>query len=372
MRSLQQILAARARWPGPSVLGTVVDVRGSAYRMPGARMLMRDDGARLGMISGGCLEKDVVRHAFAWTADGPSVVEYDTRTDELHPAGRYGTGCDGIVHLLLERVTREVPDVGVDPLGEIGRVWESRTAATMATVYDGPPELIGKRVVRCRDGLRHDALEEATVAALDRALSTAGSGRRPVSVQTAGVTALVEPLRPPLDVVVIGAGDDAQPLVAMGAQMGWRVRVADKWPALVTRERFPTAHALVCAAPDRVVDELVVSSDAVVVLLTHNLGDDAALLPGLLACGADVLLVGPRRRTARLLETLAGRGQLPSAAQLDQLQTPAGLDLGGEAPEEVAVSIVAGIVARMNGREGGTLAHNGAAIHDEHVRMVIE
>lgn len=143
MRQLRDILT-RSKRPGSYVLGTVVDVEGSSYRKPGARELINENGSRTGLISGGCLEKDVVRHAFAWTDDGPQVVLYDTRGDKLKPQGDYGTGCDGLVHLLLERW----PAGPIDPLAEIERVWETGESAVLATAVVG--EEVGARGIRCR------------------------------------------------------------------------------------------------------------------------------------------------------------------------------------------------------------------------------
>lgn len=354
------------------VLGTVVDVRGSAYRMPGARILIGRDGQRTGMISGGCLEKDVVRQAFAWTERGPTVVEYDTRSDELHPQGRYGTGCDGVVHLLLERVGSAGGRGAIDPLLVLADVHERRRRVVMATFYDGPSELIGRRILWREGIVESDSVDSDLVDVLTPLLQEATRWSRPRSVRVVGATALVEALKPPLDFVIFGAGDDAVVLAEMAATLGWRVRVADKWPALVTRERFPTADALVCAPGRKAADSLAIGADSVVVLATHSLDDDAVLLPEVLATGAHVVLVGPRSRTARLMRALAADGRLPPVDQLDRLETPAGLDLGGEGPEEVAASIVAGVIASRNGRAGGFLAGSAVSIHDEHVRMEIE
>lgn len=363
---LADILQAAKSWRQPTVLGTVVDVRGAAYRRPGARMLIGADGRRVGMISGGCLEKEVVRHAFAWTEPGPAVVEFDTRADELRPAGQFGTGCDGIVHVLLEQRGRS----RIDPLEEIAAVWASRVPRVLATIYDGPHARIGQRVVWDNGLTRGDDLSSLEDNGLY--LAAASQWSRPRGVRAGEVTALVEPIRPPLDLLIVGAGDDAQALAAMAEPLGWHVRVACKWPTLVTRERFPQAAQLTAAPPEELLAAAGTFDDTVAVLMTHSLNDDAIYLAGLAGRVEQVMLLGPRSRTRRIVQTMARSGTLPAATAIGLVQTPAGLDLGGDTPAEVAASIVAGIIASRNRRDGGFLAHRDGPIHAEHERMVVD
>jgi len=134
---------ARAMRTG--VLGCVADVRGSAYRQPGARVWIRRSGERLGMISGGCLDKDLSRHAHALTESGPRTVLYDTRGDAFHPHGAYGSGCDGIVEIFLERVDGS----GGALLDALALAWSGHEALCVATIYQAPvslKHLIGTRV----------------------------------------------------------------------------------------------------------------------------------------------------------------------------------------------------------------------------------
>lgn len=372
MKLLHDILVRRAARPGEHVLGTVVDVRGSSYRRPGARVLIAADGERVGLISGGCLEKDVVRHAFAWTADGPEVALYDTRGDQLHPGGAYGSGCDGIVHLLLERLGGD----RIDPLEEIDAVWESRQTAALATVYRAEDAaLVGLRYSSRTD--RHDDLPDDVVAKLRTACADASGWRHPKSVTLAAeggtITALVEPLRPPPRLLIFGAGDDARPVASIAAELGWRVEVIDRWPALATRDRFASAATVRCQTFHDIDGEVELTGDSLAIVMTHNLEDDAALVPWLLASDvAWVGLLGPRRRTARVLQKMAEAGTMPSIEAVERLQTPVGLDLGGDAPEQVALSIVSAAVAALHGRTGGALQESGGPIHPEHEHVTWE
>ncbi len=370
---MRDILTAAAARRGQHVLGTVVDVRGSSYRKPGARVLIGQDGSRVGLISGGCLEKDVVRKAFAWTEGGPEVVLFDTRGDRLEPKGDYGTGCDGMVWLLLENW----PVDGIDPLAEIRSVWETHDEVVLSTLYDGSEALGARGVLRDSNAQWSPDFPKRLRTHLLPHMEAAREWSRPRSVRLQfgeeNVSVLVEPLRPPPELLVFGAGDDVQPLVRIASAMGWEIRVADRWPALVTRDRFPEATELVCQPVEKILEHVAPRTDSNVVLMTHSLTDDAALLPELLKSEASYVgLLGPRRRTARLMQILAEEGRLPSPDTLDRLQTPVGLDLGGEGPEEVALSIMSAITARRNERQGGVLQTGDQPIHPAHETIVEE
>lgn len=361
------------------VLGTVVDVLGSSYRMPGARILLGDDGERVGLISGGCLEKDVVEHAFEWTADGPKTVLYDTRGDELRPQGAWGSGCDGVVQLLLERVdpSRDTPGA----LDALADVLERRQAGVLATVYaagDDLAGLVGRHVFANASGIRGADVLPSPVASQIEAIAQEAADwprARSLKLEWADESAsiLVEPLRPPLDLLIFGAGDDVQPVAGLAEQMGWDVRVADCWPALATRKRFPGARQVVCGPTETLLDEVEVDSNTFAVVMTHDFADDLTVLPDLIAQEpAFVGLLGPRSRTKRLMQKLHERGRLPEPEALDCLQTPVGLDVGGEAPSEVALSIVSAVLAAKNGRDGGRLQASEGSIHDAHERITLD
>ncbi len=376
MREVREILAARAKWSAePLVLGTVVDVAGSAYRQPGARMLLRRSGDRVGLISGGCLERDVAKHAFARTENGPQTVLYDTRGDRLDPQGKYGSGCDGLVHLFLERIEPHESNSALQAL--IGSL-EQRQSLVLATLFSATgdfADLVGLKVIADTPGeaLNPDIPDELQTA-LAPVIEEAFQWHRPrtLRLQSGDATAafLVEPLRPPLDLLIFGAGDDVQPVAQMAHTLGWDLRIADQWPVWTTRQRFPTAREITCAPAEKLLDEVRVDADTHALLMTHDFEADAAILPQLLQRQpAFVGLLGPRRRTMRLVEQLHSRGQLPDPNSLDQVQTPLGLDLGGEAPSEVALSVVGGVLAAYNERSGQFLQSGRVPIHDEHQRM---
>jgi len=385
MRELDHILGVYQqldeRGDEQVVLGTLVDLRGSGYRRPGARILMTSSHERAGLISGGCLERDVMRQAWALTKDGPCLALYDTRGDELHPQGPYGTGCDGLVTLLLERLPPEPSRI--DPLSELADLHETLSGQlAMATIYGVAEEVGADSALGARLALRaghtadasrkrDEAFPEHLEAMILPELEKLDGASRAVSVHAQGYTVLLETFLPPTDLLVFGDGDDVIPLVELAATMGWRPRVVGKWPARVTRARFTRAHSL-CLLEKESLEDITIHKNTHVLLMTHDFDWDVQLLPMLLASEArHIGLLGPRRRTMNLLEQMRDRGVLPTPSQLERLETPIGLALGADAPEEVALSIIASIVARRNGREGGRLSREKGAIHAPHERRAL-
>jgi xanthine dehydrogenase accessory factor len=170
---------------------------------------------------------------------------------------------------------------------------------------------------------------------------------------------------------VFGAGDDAQPIVRMARELGWRVVVADKRPAFATRDRFPGAHRVLAMRPEEALRAIPLTARTAAVCVTHSFADDVALLPALLASPAFyVALLGPRHRTKRLLNELTHRGAELNDDALRRLRSPAGLDLGSGSPHEIALSIIAEIVAVQNERDGGPLRERTATIHEPPAREV--
>ena len=372
MRELRDILDTwLSRRDESFVLGTVVDVAGSSYRKPGARMLVGRDGSRVGLISGGCLERDVVRQAFEWTEDGPRTVVFDMRSDELNPEGPYGTGCEGLVQLLLERVEPGKEE----PLATLVAGLEEREPTVQATIFADEDDgaLVGSRFFT-GDGSSGADLSEPVEGELRAVMDEASNWARPKTVLLEGggaeLKALVEPIRPPIDLLVFGAGDDVQPVARLGHQMGWDVRIASTRPTLATPERFPNANSLRCEPVGVLLDRIDVHSQSHVLIMTHDLETDAELIPPMLDSDAPFVgLLGPRSRTKKVLQRLQSKGRLPEPGQLERLQTPLGLDLGGEAPSEVALSIVSAVLAAHRGGSGEVLQDREQRIHPSHERL---
>ena len=371
MSDLERILAlwreveARAE---DYVLATIVAVEGSSYRRPGACMLLAESGHRAGAISGGCLEAQVASRARWLTADGPSIQSYSTREDDGERP--YGSGCGGVVHLLLERQRTADPLLMALNLAHLRRV-----PLAVATVLEGP-----RMGWRAFAGLEREGRQAAAGSLQElakQALAARKSMEATIAIEGVCVRAWADfrPARP--GVWVFGAGDDAQPLVRLAKELDWFVAVADGRSNLATAARFPLADA-VRVLPTKELKETEASlagmqgGDAAIVM-THSFEQDAAALAALLALPqppAYIGVLGPQRRTRELLAE-AGRlielpaSSIPAQAErwLAQLHAPTGLDLGADTPETIALSVLAEIQKCLTGATALPLREVRAASH---------
>jgi xanthine/CO dehydrogenase XdhC/CoxF family maturation factor len=348
------------------VLATVVAVEGPSYRKPGASMLLAQDGRRAGTVSGGCLEAEIARRAWWHTEDGPSVQRYSTVEEESDRP--YGSGCGGVVWLLLERRLTANP-----LLNALEQSFRRRNPLAVATILEG--EQLGWRAFAgLEPGQAGDASHKADdplQGHADLALARRASMEATISVEGSEVRIWTDfrPARPGL--WIFGAGDDAQPLLRMAKELGWFVTVADGRAQLATRERFPLADELhvlpVSELPAKKTDPPASalanlhSQDAAVVM-THSFEQDSRVLASLLALEAPLAYIGvlgPQRRTRELLAEAAGLLGLPADPTssnlatverwLAKLHAPTGLDLGAESPETIALSVVAEIQKAFTG-----------------------
>jgi xanthine/CO dehydrogenase XdhC/CoxF family maturation factor len=347
-------------------LATVVAVRGSTYRRPGARLLVPEEGAPIGNISGGCLENDVADVArIVMAEDHARVVSFDLTADDDAVWG-WGLGCNGAIELFVEPA-----DKAAEVAGALRMALEEERPICMVTVLE-PGDLDGveqgNRLLVKPDGTTQGSLGHVSV---DRAAAEAGTEllaaeRSEIRELAEGVRAFVEVLEPPLRLVICGAGHDAAPLVAAAANLGWSPVVVDDRPAFLTNERFPQAADLVALErPDEVVKKAPLDERTFVVVMTHNFLRDKDYLRELLRSTVrSISMLGPGARTQRLLHELRDEGLEIGEAEEACLRTPAGLDLGAEGPEEIAAAIVAEIVALKRGRGGGFLRDRPGPIHE--------
>lgn len=363
LRVILDRLAAAAREDRPAVLATVVGVVGSAYRRPGARLLLTQDGDRLGMVSGGCLEADVAKKAWWRTSEGPVVVRYDTGSD-TDGAWAFGLGCGGVVDVLLERIDSASPP---EYLSFLRTRVEAREAVALARIIDGEGAGVGRWLVRDAAGRESHDLPEELVGDVsevaERALQAGRSTYAEIVTRDDRVGVCVEVVTPPIGLVVCGGGPDVVPMVTIAKALGWHVTVYHARPA--GRSRFPAADLVVFGPPTDVVNRTRLTTDGAAVVMSHNYEDDRGFLRALLPSPAGYVgALGPRRRTDSLLNELADEGFTPTAAQLGRLHAPVGLDLGAITPEEIALSVVAEVRAVLAGREGGSLRTRVGTLHE--------
>ena len=325
MKHWQETERILGRLLGPALegraaaLAVVVRIEGSAYRRPGARLLILEEGEGLGGISGGCLEEDVRLTGREVIRSGePRFKHYETGSDESRVWG-LGLGCNGQVDVFVQRVATPAER---EPWKRVRERLEGDAPFTLATVIRGP-----------RAG----------------AIRLLGEGER----GEAG--AFEEAFVPPPQLLVCGAGDDAIPVAAAAASVGFRVMVADHRPAYLSAERFPDARGRLHRRPDE--GEAPLGPDGFAVVMTHSLKHDREWARRLLAARVRYVgLLGPRGRTDAILE---GLGE----AARERVWGPVGLDHGAEGPEQIAVSIVAELMAVRSGRAPRHLRGKEEAVH---------
>jgi xanthine/CO dehydrogenase XdhC/CoxF family maturation factor len=350
MSESRAILDAVLSSAEPAVLATVVRVSGSAYRRPGARLLLCRDGRRVGGVSGGCLEGDIARKAWWRTGSGPAVVRYDSTGDGDEAEAAFGLGCNGVVDVLLERLDPAEPPAG---LAAARRWLGERKPGVVARVLGGAA--VGGTLTLGPDGVGHDLPGELAEAVRVEAESCLAGGSSRV-VGAAGTEVFVEVVRPAQSLLVCGGGFDVPPLVRQAKAVGWHVTVFD--PRAAAARQFADADAVAAS-----VAELPLEPGGAAALVTHNFEDDKTLLPVLLRSPlAYVGVLGPKRRTDRLLAALADFA--PTDTELVKLHAPVGLDVGAETPAEIALAIVAEVRAVVAGRSGGMLRDRPGPIHD--------
>ena len=305
-------------------LATLMRVEGSSYRRPGARLLIARDGAYAGSISGGCLEAEVIRKAQWMVRSGPTLQRYSTLFDDTAEVP-YGLGCGGTVEVLLE------------PAGtpEFNALLEAMEAS-----LSGERRRVATQIEGSAKGLRR-CIHDARGANIFRSAAGAVEADAPF---------FDEWLEAPRRLLVFGAGDDAQPLVAMAALLGWTVVVAEGRAQWATAARFPQAERVLVAES---LEALEVGGGDAVVLMTHSYEQDRAWLARLLPARPRYLgLLGSRHRSALLVSEAAARLGWPLERACAGLFAPVGLDLGGDGAEAIALAILAEIQACYAGKLG--------------------
>ncbi len=340
------------------VLGTVVATSGSTYRKPGAMMLIAADNSYKGLISGGCLEADLAAHAREVFADGKTRnVCYDMSHGDDFAWG-LGLGCDGIIHLMLQRLDRNA-EFGF--FSTLERAWKSRRSGLLSLVTSSSAAELPAGAFALSCGAEHSVGNPLLMDKIRTHEGAAFPGghdmtrrfwQENIDTDSGRTTLLLIPIMPPPGILVCGAGHDAVPLTRLAAEMGWNCTIVDHRPAFARADRFPPdCEVKLLQAADLGTHVALDRVDAAV-LMTHHLGHDRKYLEQVVGAKIPYIgLLGPRARRDRLLEEIG--------ASDVHVYGPAGLDIGAEMPESIALAIVAEIHAFLNRRDGSMLTRAG-------------
>lgn len=398
-----------------AIIACVVKTRGSAYRRPGARMLIRKDGSRIGSVSGGCLELDLLSRAQALfeAQENCSTIWYDTSRDDDVLFGS-GLGCDGETVILLKKLVKESQDPDLIKMLKVSM--KGNDSTVIATVFASSDQSLlqtGATVnadrIRVADSA-NTSVPSSFQNEFQKATQRVSSKRRSeilsISTESNAFEIFFEYLPAPIHLTIFGAGEDAIPLADLAKTLHWNLSIVDWRTAMASPSRFPEGTKIFCTPFESLSKELPIGN--AVVIMSHSLSNDLSALRFVLSRlthmdssdaqqsldikdskvaqvhlnTTDLLeersvankihgqrlfyvgMLGPKRRAERLFRELESEGLHLSNKQMERFRFPAGLDIGAEGPEEIAISIVSEIKAVFENREGGFLKDRRDSIYD--------
>jgi xanthine dehydrogenase accessory factor len=338
-------------------LATVVNVEGSSYRRPGARMLVTEDGQFTGAISGGCLEGDALRKAALAINQGKKkLVVYDT-TDEDDAKLGVQLGCNGIVRILFEPIDTNNASV----IHHFKKIISSREPSILITGYH--QEHGGHLGTMLKEAIQENYLNKLAPF-FERVLQNKKSEHLIIETVDTEQVLFIEYIAPPISLIIVGAGNDTMPLESMARLIGWSTTVVDGRPTHANTLRFGQANKIIIGKPEEVIGQLSFDNRTAIVLMTHNYNYDLAMLGCLVNARVPYIgLLGPAAKRDRLINDLAASGVQLNDAQLNNIYGPTGLDLGAETASEIALSVCAEIMAVIECKQPQNLKWKKTPIH---------
>jgi xanthine/CO dehydrogenase XdhC/CoxF family maturation factor len=367
MKEVQEILERLSETDEKTILATVVDVKGSSYRLPGARMLISSDEELIGMISGGCLEADLLERIKQLDQlDKPFIFLYDTTKDE-NSVFSLNMGCKGIIRVLVESISQQ--DLLVE---SFRKCLLERKKQVIATLLSSESEnQIGGRIRYSHDeGFTSEKLKEEIFQAenLRKELKAFFNQKESQSIKTFKINQaeyefFIEKLIPPVKLLVFGAGYDALPVVKIAKQLGWAVSIIDHRQSFASKKRFPEADEILIIRPENLDLQIFQEENLAVVIMTHNYEHDKIILEKALQSDCFYIgMLGSRKR----IEKLLSETDFLAKADKSKLYSPIGLDLGADTPETIALSIIAEIQAVLKERNGTSLRNQIRSIYERY------
>jgi xanthine dehydrogenase accessory factor len=362
MKEIKQIIDTYSHYlesGKKAALATVVKVEGSAYRRPGARMLIMEDGKWKGSVSGGCLEGDALKKA-RQVMNGHTVelLTYDTREEGAHDL-YLGLGCHGKIEILLESLHADDP---ANPILALKDFFKQGKEAILATVLSGTSITRGSRLLWKETDNHLPETWARFTNGFTKAFEEGKSANMLFKEEDEETEIFFEHLNAGLELYVFGAGLDVVPISELAKVLGWKVFVYDNCVAHLAPIRIPSADALnytnFCSLPK----DFAPNRFSAALVMSHSYKFDANALRFLQDKQVPYVgLMGPSKRFERMLEEFP---ELAAYQQGNRLHNPIGLDIGAETPEEIALSILSEIKAFFAGRSGRPLSEKKIPIHE--------
>ncbi|MFC3122733.1 XdhC family protein [Agaribacter flavus] len=302
------------------VLATIIQTEGSSYRKSGAMMMINSLGRYIGMLSGGCLESDIMRQSRrCWDTGENRIVEYDMREEE-DLAWKLGIGCGGMVKILLQPVSLANDYL---MLPELLKLISQQKTCIYRQHLDS--QIPANKIVEQTNDKVHDIAKTASPRYIDHIIS------------------------PPPHLLVMGAGLDVIPLISFANILGWRITLSDPRQHYGREHGFKTVSSRMHDTYSSEHYKLILSNVDAIIIMHHSLKLDAQALKLAQTSSAKYVgLLGPQHRTDRVLQQV----DMTTKDLSLPLANPAGIRLGGELPESIALSIISQIHKVLEGADG--------------------
>ncbi len=339
----------------PLVMATVFATEGSTYSKPGHRILISASGDYQGLVSGGCVEGDLAAHAHLVfvTGDARSIT-YDLREDKDSVWGM-GVGCDGVIKILLQRLDAATDYEPFRTIAE--RQTGPHGGGTCVTVIESedaqlPP---GATWIDWGSNSLSWQMHDEQMSAISSQSSMLGALAKPKLVRQpsrgGAMTALHAPIAPIPRLLVLGAGPDAVPIVTLATEIGWFVTVVDHRQLRIDDPSFAVAEHRLCSPLNAFPSEVELDQYAAAIVMSHNLEADGQYLSHLTTNTSIgyIGLLGPKTRRNRLIKM----HDLSEPEFVSRLHGPAGMSIGADSPETIALSILAEIHQTLDKMQDG-------------------
>lgn len=348
-----------------SALVTVVQVDGSAYRRPGARMLATETGELTGAISGGCLEGDALRKAQTVIFQQESMlVTYDTTDDDDQKFG-IGLGCNGIIQVLIEPIDFNNE---FNPIELLKRAISDRSECILVTIFslkNSKSIQIGTSISWKKDSIfgNYQSLDQPFWRNIHRELTSGTIEKSTICTykEQEELHVFYEDIKPAIRILLFGAGNDTIPIAKLANLLGWEVVLIDGRKTHANEARFPTVQRIIIAPATEITELLDGDQRTVALLMTHNFEYESNILEYLNTLNLPYIgILGPQKKGLMLLEKLGKKGVEFSPAVI---YSPIGLDIGSEGSEEIALAVFSEIKAVLSKKDPIFLREKIGPIH---------
>jgi xanthine dehydrogenase accessory factor len=347
------------------VLATIIETLGSTYRKSGARMLITPDANFFGLLGGGCFEADLLVHAQqVFEQQKSKIVFYDMRAPEDEIWG-LGLGCNGAVRILLQLIPSDSDKHAIDLIEQVleeknTQVLITVCESTHAEFTEGQNILINYQNDEPLNAPDNWPSQFSTSSL--RAYQSKLSVLSEHDIDDSSVSLFCSAITPPHHLLIIGAGPDAEPVIRFAKELGWEISLVDYRESFLEQATFSVVDHRILATPENLADEIDLQTTDAIVVMTHKIEYDERYLKQLTQSTAQYIgLLGPAARRDRLLTSLE---EAEEKLIRDRTFGPVGLDIGGELPEEIALSLVAQIQATLFNRDGGALHKKKTPLHE--------